>query len=116
MSQTRNPPVEIEKRGRTLIARFLSKNPAEGDVDALTRLIDQSAGDSAIAVVVLDLANVQILPSLGLAAIIQISRKCQIRQQKLKLAALSRELRQVLCVTRLDRILELVDTVEGAVE
>ena|SRR5579863_7494217 len=116
MSQTTAPSVATEIRGRTLIARLVAKNPVEADMDALSHAIDTEAAGPGVGVIVLDLSNVQILPSLGLGALIQISKKCQIRQQKLKLAALSRDLRQVLCITRLDRILELVDTVDGAVE
>ena len=116
MSTTQSQPVQTEKRDRTLIARLLSKNPSESDVDALSRAIDQFAPDGGITLIVIDLSNVEYLPSMGLGAIIQIYKKCQVRQQKLKLAALNQELRRIVCVTRLDRIFDLVDTVEGAVE
>src|SRR5690242_430809 len=116
MSVTQSQPVQIEKRNHALIARVNSKNPSELEMDALGRAIDQAATDAAITLIVIDLSNVEYLPSLGLGAMIQIYKKCQVRQQRLKLAALNRELRRIVCVTRLDRIFELVDTVEAAVE
>jgi anti-anti-sigma factor len=69
-----------------------------------------------VSVVVLDLARVMILPSLALGMLVQISTKCKARQQVFRLAALSPQLRDILRITRLDRVLEVVDSVENAVQ
>jgi anti-sigma B factor antagonist len=66
--------------------------------------------------VVIDLSRVQILPSLGLGALVQISNKCKARGQPLKLAAVQPGIRKVFAITRLDRILDLVDSVEAALQ
>jgi anti-anti-sigma factor len=65
---------------------------------------------------VLDLEKVQLLPSLALGLLVQISHKCKARQQKLKLAAIQPAVRQVFAITRLDRVFEFAATVEAAIE
>src|SRR3954447_2344839 len=112
MSDTPPPPtVVIDKNGGdAVIARVRVKLLDEKDLKLLSQLIDQSAGEPGVSLVVIDLSSVQLLPSLGLGAIVQISNKCKARDQTLKLAAARPAIRQVFAVTRLDRILHLVDT------
>jgi len=47
---------------------------------------------------------------------VQLSNKCRARQQRLKLAAVQPQVRQTMSITKLDRILDLVDSVESATE
>jgi anti-anti-sigma factor len=108
------PPVVIEKVPSALIARVHVKLLDDKDLKLLSQLIDESAGEPGISLVVVDLSRVQILPSLGLGALVQISNKCKARDQSLKLAAAQPSIRKVFSITRLDRILDLVDSVEAA--
>jgi anti-anti-sigma factor len=117
MSETPAPaPITIERTGSAVVARVPLKMLEEKDLKVLGQLVDQSAADPGVTVVVLDLSRVTILPSLGLGALIQISNKCKARQQRLLLASVSPQLRQVFAITRLDRVLEMSESVEKAVE
>jgi anti-anti-sigma factor len=109
-------PVTIETSGNAVIARVQVKMLDESDLKLLSQLIDQSAGEGAVTIVVLDMSRVQIVPSLGLGVLIRMSTKCKSRQQRLKLAAVTPSVRQVLSITRLDRVLEMTETVEAALE
>ena len=109
-------PVVIEKSGSAVIARVQVKLLDDKDLKLLGQMIDQSAGEPGISTIVIDLSRVQILPSLGLGALIQISNKCKARQQALKIAATPPAIRQVFAITRLDRVFDLVDSVEAAVQ
>jgi len=118
MSETPKPsPVPLETRDGALIARPQMKIVDDESIKALSQAIDQQAdANSGITVVVLDLSRVQLLPSLVLGLLLQLANKCKARQQKLKLAALQPQIRQVFSITRLDRVLDIVPTVEAALQ
>jgi anti-anti-sigma factor len=110
-------PVVIDKSANHVIAHVHVKLLDDKDLKLLSQLIDESAGAAAgISVVVIDLSRVQILPSLGLGALVQMSNKCKARGQSLKLAAPQPAIRKVFAITRLDRILDLTDSVEAALQ
>jgi anti-anti-sigma factor len=116
MSETpETPTATIEKKSRTIIARPMRKMAEEHDLKAMIRLIDEAAG-SDISLVIVDLSHVTILPSLGLGLLVQISNKCKARQQKLKIAGVIPQIRQVFAITRLDRMFEFVPSADAAVE
>lgn len=109
-------PIAIETIGSAVIARVNLKLFDDKNIKLMNQLIDQAAGKAGVVTVVLDMSRVQIVPSLGLGALVQISNKCRARQQRLKLAAVQPQVRQTMSITKLDRILDLVDTVEAAAE
>jgi anti-anti-sigma factor len=110
-------PIKIEKRDATVIAQPQMKTINENELALLGRLVDQATGaNSGITLVILDLSHIQSLPSLGLGLLVQMSNKCKVRQQKLKLAGLQPTVRQVLAVTRLDRMFDICASVEAALE
>ena len=109
-------PVPVEKIGQAVVARPQAKLMDDEQLKALAQSIDQVAGaDSGVTTVVLDLSRVQLLPSLALGLLVQMSNKCKARQQRLKLAAVVPQVRQVFSMTRLDRVLEFADSVEAAI-
>ena len=95
-------PITIETRDDAVIARVNLKLFDDKNVKAMNELIGQAAG------------SVQIMPSLGLGALIQLSNQCKSRKQRLKLAAVQPQVRQAMSIAKLDKILDLVDTVEAA--
>jgi anti-anti-sigma factor len=110
-------PIAIERNGNALVVRVQGKLLAEADYRHLRQLIDQSADPGlGVTVVALDLSRLQLLPSLGLGALVQIRNKCESRQQKLRLAAVPAPIRDVLSVTKLDRLFEITESVEAALE
>jgi anti-anti-sigma factor len=117
MSNTPAPaPITVERTGPAIVARIPLKMLDDAELKHLSQLVDQSAAEAGVTVVVLDMSRVQILPSIGLGALVQISNKCRARQQRMVLAALTPQVRQVFAITRLDRVLEMSDSVEKAVE
>jgi len=116
MNNASNPlSVAIEKREQAIIAQPQAKMLDDEPLKSLDRLIDQNAG-VGVTLVVVDLSHVKILPSLALGLLVQISKKCKARQQKLILAAPAPQIRQVFAVTRLDRLFEFADSVENALK
>jgi anti-anti-sigma factor len=111
------PPMTMERSGQALIVRLNSKMMDDHVLKSLAELIDQNAGvEAGVAVIVLDLTRVQIVPSLALGLILQTSKKCRANQQRLKLAGVIPQVRQVFAVTRLDRLLDFSESVAAALE
>jgi anti-anti-sigma factor len=115
--QTQAQPIIVEKRGSAAIARPQVKMMDDEQLKMLIRVIDEAAGaDSGVKLVILDLSRITILPSLALGLMVQISRNCKARDQKLKLASVAVHIRKVFAVTRLDRVFQFADSVETAME
>ena len=119
MSETPAPSIPIETQGEAIIARPQVKLLDDNAIKALSHAVDEAAAAApspGITLVVVDLSRVQLVPSLALGLLVQMSSKCKSRQQKLKLAAVSPMVRQVFAITRLDRIFDFAPTVEAALE
>ena len=110
--------VSLERTGDTAVARLPVKLLDDKPLRVLGQMLDRAAADGGPAggpkAVVLDMSRVQIIPSIGLGALVQLHNECKARQQKLKLAAVLPQVRQILGLTRLDRVFELSDSVEAA--
>ena len=63
---------------------------------------------------IVDLARVSFMPSLSLAALVRMYTEFQGRQQRLILAGLQPQVRDLFVMTRLDRLFELAEDVAAA--
>ena len=116
MSETSDEnSISIEVTAGALVARPEIKLLDELSLKNLVRAIDDACREHAgVQLVILDLSSVQILPSLGLGLLVQIQNKCKARQQAVKLAGVQPQIRQVLAITRLDRIFQFAESVRAA--
>ncbi len=108
-------PIVIETREGAVIVRVNLKIFDDMHVDAINELIDQAANKPDVFVVVLDVGRVQIIPSIGFGALVQLSRKCKARQQKLKVAEVRPLVAEALGIAKLNQVLDMVDTVEAGI-
>ncbi len=108
-------PIVIETREGAVIVRVNLKLFDDMHVEAMNELIDQAADKPVVFVVVLDMSRVQIIPSIGFGALVQLSKKCKARQQKLKVAAVRPQVVQALGIAKLNQVLHMVDTVEAGI-
>ena len=108
------PAVTIEKRGSALVAHVNAKMLDDKELKQLGQILDQASADATVTLIVVDLARVQLVPSLGLGLLLRMSQKCEARKQALTLAAMSLQVRKMLSITKLDRILKMADTVDSA--
>jgi anti-anti-sigma factor len=109
-------PVTVETTDTAVIARLNVKFLDDQCLKRMDELVDKAAcGRPGVNVIVLDMSHVQIVPSLGLGAILQLSKKFGERKQHVKLAAVQPQVKTTMAITKLDRILDLEDTVEAAI-
>ena len=117
MSQTSGQPsVQIERTASAIIARVRAKLLDEQELSLLSRMIEEAMNDQSLQVIALDLQGVQLLPSLSLGKLVEFTNTCKAHQKRLKLAGVSPSLQRVLTLTRLDRILELSESIEAAIQ
>jgi anti-sigma B factor antagonist len=110
------PSASVETKGHAVIARSPSKLLDDREFKALAEGIDKASdGNPNLSVVVLDLSAVRIVPSLALGLLVQLSKRCKSRGQKLLLAAVQPQVRQVFTVTQLDRVFAFAPSVDAAV-
>ena len=118
MSETpdKAPPVTVKKTadGGAVVARAQVKMMDDEALKALTRQIDDACTGGAVQLVVIELSMVTILPSMALGLLVQIANKCKSREQRLKLAGVPPQVRQVFSITRLDRVFQFADSVDAA--
>jgi anti-sigma B factor antagonist len=110
-------PITIEKRGTILIVTPQMSTIEDDELGTLAGAIDQATGPEAgIKLVILDLSRVRSIPSMALGLFVHLANTCKSRQQKLKLAALQPQVRQVFAITQLDRVFVLAPSVEAALQ
>ena len=108
-------PVLVEAADNGVIARLNVKLLDDQNLRRADELLDKAAcGRPGVVNIVLDMSRVQIVPSLGLGILLQLSKKYADRKQQLMLAAVQPQVRSTMAITKLDRILDLRDTVEAA--
>jgi anti-sigma B factor antagonist len=89
-----------------------------GDIDASTAPdfqaeLDRLLGE-AVRYFVLDLAGVGFMDSAGLASLVRLYKRVRIGEGDVRLAAVPPQVREVLTLTRLDRVFETSDTAAEA--
>jgi anti-sigma B factor antagonist len=107
-------PVTVEKSGTAIVARAQVKMLDDEALKTLTRLIDDACSGGGVQLVVIELSKVTILPSMALGLLVQIANKCKAREQRLKLAGVPPQVRQVFTITRLDRVFQFAVNVKAA--
>jgi anti-anti-sigma factor len=115
-TETTKQRITTETIGQSLVVRLRMKMMDDKDLANLTALIEPAGPSTGIHVIVLDMSKVQILSSLAMGILVELSEKCKRRNQNLKLAEILPAAMQALKLTHLDRVLHLSDAVECAIE
>jgi anti-anti-sigma factor len=82
--------------------------------EALLPLVEQSGVDKRA--VVLDLAGVEYISSVGLRVLMVVAKKMRTRNAKIAVAALQPVVAEIFAISRFDRVLEVFPSVRGALE
>ena len=108
-------PIVVEPTETGVIARLNLKLLDDRSLSRMDEMVDKAAcGRPGVTNIVLDMSRVQIVPSLGLGVLLQLQKKYRERKQHVKLAAVQPQVKTAMAITKLDRILDLYETVESA--
>ncbi len=109
-----SPVTAIEPQPDVVVVRVLPERLDEQQLRQLQADVRAAAGTHPGLPFVLDLARVSFMPSMSLAGLIRLRAEFGARQQRLTLAGLQPQVRDVFVVTRLDRLFDLQDDVAAA--
>lgn len=102
-----SPPVLVEKLPGVVVVRVVAETINESNLSAVRSAVaaagEQSPGDS----VAMDMAKVAFMPSVSLGGLIQLSQLFKARKQRFFLVGLQPIVREMLVLTRLDRVFEI---------
>jgi anti-anti-sigma factor len=102
------PQLRIERSGRALVATTNARMIDIVELSSLGRLIDDAL--DPVERVVLDLSNVYVVPSEALALLVRMSARCRSQRRTLKLVGVRPQIRQVLALTAVDLVLDLLSS------
>jgi anti-anti-sigma factor len=109
-----SPAISVELRPDAVVVRLLIPDLDEDHMLALRRELDAAVKQSPSLPFIVDMARIKFIPSLTLGALVPMAGEFRARRQRLILVALQRAVRQVISITRLDRVMEIMDDVDGA--
>ena len=109
--------IDIETIGDVTVARFVEKKILdEANIDQMGQemfgLVDQDGRTR----IVLDFSNVEYLSSAALGKLITMNKKVTAVGGKLRLCSIRKDIYDVFKITRLDKILDLKDDLDSALE
>jgi len=104
---TEPSPVLVENLPGVVVVRIVAETINESNLAAVRSAValagEQSPGD----VVAMDMAKVGFMPSVSLGGLIQLSQLFKSRKQRFLLVGLQPGVREMLVLTRLDRVFEI---------
>lgn len=106
--------VRIEPHEQVVLARVLPRALNEVATAQLEDEVSRAAAGAPGLPVVLDMANVNFVPSVALGAIVNLRKGLRFEGRSLILVNVSRQLRGVINVTRLDQVLDIYNTLDEA--
>jgi anti-anti-sigma factor len=107
--------ISVEQRPEAVIIHVLAHDLDENNIVGLRSGITDALAASPPLPFIVDMANVKFVPSLTLGALVRLVNEFRTRRQRLIFVCLQPTVRQVITITRLDRILEIMDDVGAAV-
>ena len=116
MATPATPATVVERTDDVVVIRVQVKDLDEAHTKAVQAAVNAAAGDFPGLPFVLDLARVKFLPSLTLGAMVRLGQSFRARNQRLVLVGLQPTIRQVLTITKLDRMFEIQDDVPTALK
>ena len=106
--------IEITKLETYLLARLRCIELDEQHTSDMQKKIQEATEQAPELPIILDMSEVNFLPSLSIGALVSLMKNAKQRQQRFILIGLQPEVRQTLAICRLDKLFEIYDTLETA--
>jgi anti-sigma B factor antagonist len=106
--------ISVEQRPEALVLQVLAPNLDENNMNNVRAAVMKAAAQTTPLPLVVDLARVKYVPSLALGALVGLGNQVRAGGRRLILVSLQPTVRQVMAITRLDRVFEIMDDVPAA--
>ncbi|HEY7089008.1 MAG TPA: STAS domain-containing protein [Tepidisphaeraceae bacterium] len=110
-----SPATIIENLGDAIVVHVQYHDMTEQHLTEIQTDITNASAKQNVPLI-LDLAKVKYIPSLALGLFVRIANSFKSKQQRFILASPQPTVRQVLAITRLDRAMEVQDSVDTALK
>ena len=111
------PRISVEYTDNATVVTFVDEKILEEmDIQALKESIMSVIEEGGKINLVLDFCNVRFLSSAVLGLLMRISKKVYEQEGQLKLCNISPRLYEIFKITRLNKIFDIYDNVEGAIQ
>jgi anti-anti-sigma factor len=114
MSEPQTASIQPHEEAVWAVVRHRALDDAS--IDGMQAEVTAAAARQPNLPVILDLSNVHFLPSSGLGALVKLLRSLKQQGQRFILVGLHPEVRAVLAVTRIDKLLEIHPRFEDALK
>jgi anti-anti-sigma factor len=99
--------ISIEAKGEALKATIGHSSLDETIIDKMQEQVFAAAAQHPALPVVLDMSQVEYIPSLGLGALVGLQRRLRSDGHRFVLVGLQQEVRHVLTIVKLDKLFEI---------
>jgi anti-anti-sigma factor len=99
----------VERHANAIVVKIQSDRLDETNIGAVRSDVSNAGAESPSVPVVLDLGGVTFMPSLSLGGLIGLCQVFKARGQRLVLVNMEPPVRNILAITRLDRLFEILD-------
>jgi anti-anti-sigma factor len=107
--------ITVTEKDGTIFVTAAVRALDEGAAQMLLEKVQAAAERSPLLPVILDLSDVEVMPSMAIGALVTIWRKLQANHQRLLLAGAQVAVRHTLTLCRLDKLFEFCDTEAAAI-
>jgi anti-sigma B factor antagonist len=112
-----NRRLDIEEVNGVTVARFTDKKILdESNIQIIGNQLFSLVDDDHRQKIVLDFTNVEYLSSAALGKLITMDKKVKAAGAKLRLCAIRSDIKEVFKITRLDKLFQILDSRDKAVE
>lgn len=99
----------VEEHPNLIVVRILPDRLDEASFKAVRADVSTAGDRSPHMALALDMGNVGFMPSLSVGGLIQLSQLFKARDQRLILVNLKPQVREVLAITRVDKLFDIRD-------
>ena len=104
----------VEQLPAAVVVHVLSRNLGKSEVDGLCSRTDEARVTAPSLPFIIDMANVAFAGSLAMGVLVGLYKEFQNRGQRLILVSLQAYLREAFSITRINRIVEIMQDVPTA--
>jgi len=107
---------DIKTRDNVLLVTVQKRSLNDESVSRLVDDVHIAAAKHTAVPIVLDLTNLKFAPSVALGALVSMSKSYSLGGRRVALIGVSSRVKESIGVTRLDRVLEIRDTLEQVIQ
>ena len=113
---SKEPVTRVEASEEAVLIHIQRRSLDESSTNELVDDVLGAAAEHPGPPIVLDMSQVRFAPSVALGSLVRLSKSFKLDNRRLILVSVDRRTRGAIAVTRLDKVLEIFNTLEDALK